>query len=72
MLRSYASKLEQMKEMKLKNKKTNEYLIKKYQPETRKVKEALETIKQKITFIANWIRRHEAQIMHHRQTSNFS
>lgn len=57
-----------MKEKKLKTKK---YLINKYHIDTRKIKEALEIIKQQIITTAKKISRYKARIAHHRQNVQF-
>ncbi|XP_053141804.1 uncharacterized protein LOC128340565 [Hemicordylus capensis] len=70
-LRSDASKLKDMKDKKLKNKNTKQYLIQKYHLDSRKIREVLEIIKQQITAVSKKISRYEARTKQHRQNLQF-
>ncbi|KAJ7344807.1 hypothetical protein JRQ81_000757 [Phrynocephalus forsythii] len=61
-LRSAASKLKEMKEKKVNNNKTKGYLIKKYHLDKRKIKEALEIVKQQMIAVSRMIQRYEDKI----------
>ncbi|KAJ7325273.1 hypothetical protein JRQ81_018293, partial [Phrynocephalus forsythii] len=65
-----ASKLKEMKEKNLNN-KTKGYLIKKYHLDKRKIKEALEIIKQQTIAISKKIQRYEVKIKQLQQNRLF-